>query len=423
MGRPVSEKLRGSDPFKGSSKGVRPLVVLLVAVLLSGCVKRAIVIESDPPGALVQINGRQVGETPLEHEFITHGGYVFTLSKSGFQEVVARERVMAPWHQWIPLDVVTELLIPAQFNDVHTFHYSLQPLKPAERIAAEPPPRLEDLRIRLRGATDPTRRREACVLMARHHMTEGIPTLQDAVRDPHPEVRAAALQALRVLTGPNALPALLTALQDDADAVVRWQAAAELEVLRLPEARPALESALDDADPLVRATAVEALRGLGDRAAVPAVAKRLQDSDIVVRRSAADALGRLGDRVAAPALGRALRDPDPEVRRRAAKSLLTLKAPEASEPLAQALRDRDPTVRATAVQALHEFGTPAAVPIALQYVRSWQPAVRGSAAQALGGLRDPSAIPSLERAARREPNERTREAMLAAVQALKGTES
>ena len=393
-------------------------LLLLFTLLLTGCVKRQILVSSDPPGARVQINGRDAGVTPITYDFIAHGRYAITVSKPGFREISVREPVRAPWHQWIPLDFFTELLIPVQFDDTHRFYYALEPATPSERMAREPAPAIEDLVIRLRGASDPGRRREACIQMARYHLVEGVPTLQEAVRDPHPEVRSAALQTLRVLTGPEAVPVLVAALREDRVASVRWQAAAELEVLKAAEAVPALLASLNDRDAVVRAAAVEALRAIGQQQVAPAVGKRLGDNDVVVRRSAADALGRLGDGRISPVLSKALRDPDPEVRRRAAKSLLKLRASQESRALAGALRDRDPKVRATMVEALTQFGTPEAVPVAMRYVRAWSAATRESAARALGGLKDQRAVPVLERSVRREPNPYTRLAMAEALVGL-----
>lgn len=388
------------------------LLLLGVVCSAAGCVKRALLIESNPPGALVQINGHPVkGVTPVTYEFVTHGPYTIVLSKPGFRELRAREWVQAPWHQWIPLDVVTELLLPITFDDQHRFRYALQPATPAERTAVEPVPDLQELLVRLRGAADPAHRREACVLMMRHHVPGGIPALQAATRDPDADVRASALQALRALAGGEAAPSLIAALLGDPDPSVRWQAAAELEALRAPEASSALQAATQDRDALVRAAAVDALQALGDRAAILVVVARLRDGDVVVRRSAATALGRLKDPTVEPALSRALRDPDPDVRRRAAVGLLVLKPPSASPALARALRDLDPHVRGTAVRALREFGAPEAVPIAVRYLRSWSAATRASAAQALGGLRNPLAAEDLGRAVRREPNLYTQLAM------------
>ncbi len=384
--------------------------VPLVALVLSGCVKRTILIQSDPPGAAVFVNGHQAGVTPLDYPFITHGQYRFTVSKPGFQEVSVLEWVKAPWHQWIPIDAVTELLLPIQFDDVHRFSYQLQPATPAERVATEPPVSLATLQTQLHVA-DPVQRREACVVMARRHLTDGVTALEEATHDWDPEVRAAALQAARVLAGREVLPELTRALAVDPSPAVRWRAAAELEILRTSGARPALQQALGDPDPFVRATVVEALGALKDRATAPAIAARVADRDIVVRRSAATVAGRLADPMAAPALVKALRDPDDDVRRRTVHSLRLLKVPSTSVALAHALRDRDPQVRSTAVSALREFGTPEAVPVALRLVRSWSAATRAAAAEALEALKDARAVPVLQKIVHREPNTVTRLAM------------
>lgn len=376
----------------------------LAAGALSGCVNRKILVQSEPPGAAVRINGQSVGQTPLEQEFITHGRYAVTLTKPGFQELTAREWIKAPWHQWMPLDFVTELLIPHTFQDVHVLRYQLQPATPAQRIKAERRPDFQTLSAVLRGSSHPSRRRSVCVQMARHAMREGIPVLSEATHDPSAEVRAEALHALRVLAGREAFPEVVHRLQHDDDPMVRWQATTELEALRAPEGIPPLLAALEDRDAMVRASVVEALRALRDKGTAAAVAARLRDRDIVVRRSAADALGLLGESAAAEPLTRSLRDPDDDVRVRSAKSLLALRVPGTAPAMARALRDRSPKVRATAIEGLAQFGTPAAVPITIQQLRSWRPATREAAATALGVLNDPAGVPPLERAVRREPN-------------------
>ena len=84
------------------------LLAITTGLLVTGCVKRTILIESDPPGATVWINEhQQEAVTPLAHEFITHGRYKFRLEKKGFKELTAREMVWAPIYQWIPLDFIS----------------------------------------------------------------------------------------------------------------------------------------------------------------------------------------------------------------------------------------------------------------------------------------------------------------------------
>ena len=61
---------------------VRWWVGLLSLAALAGCVERRFVIESDPPGALVLMNGQQLGATPVDGHFVYYGRYHFTLAEN-----------------------------------------------------------------------------------------------------------------------------------------------------------------------------------------------------------------------------------------------------------------------------------------------------------------------------------------------------
>ena len=52
-------------------------LLLLFTLLLTGCVKRQILVSSDPPGARVQINGRDAGVTPITYDFIVPDAGLF----------------------------------------------------------------------------------------------------------------------------------------------------------------------------------------------------------------------------------------------------------------------------------------------------------------------------------------------------------
>ena len=77
-------------------------------------------------------------------------------------------------------------------------------------------------------------------------------------------------------------------------------------------------------------------------------------------------------------------------------------------------------IRQTALHAVVEIGNPEVVPRLIRYLRSWRPHIRQHAAEALGGLEDPRAVKPLRRAAAREPNEVTRDAMARALAKLGG---
>lgn len=417
MGKEVTED-RGQNGEGRKSSTLCLLSSTLCLLALTGCVKRTIVIESDPPGARVWINEHPMPRvTPVTYEFITHGRYKFRLEKSGFREVTAREKVRAPVYQWIPLDFIFEHLIPIPLDDRHVFRYALTAEPPSERLMEEEPGDLQELLAALESS-DPARRRAACVELASRREPASIPAVEAATRDPVPAVRSTALAALRALRGKGALHRLVQVLEQDSDPEIRWRAAIELEALGDKTAIPALIRALKDKSPLVRSGAAEALKGIPDPRAVQPLIRTLRDKDTAARRAAAEGLGLIGDRAAVPALLRTLFIHDFQTRRRAAKSLQQLKDPTSGPALVRALNDWDPQIRATATDSLVEFGPPNVVPTLIRCLRSWKPMVREHAAAALGGLKDPRAAVPLRRAATREPNETTRMAMAAALHQL-----
>jgi hypothetical protein len=104
------------------------VALALAALGLGGCVERRYVIESDPPGALVLVNGQPLGTTPVDGYFVYYGDYNFTLIKDGYQTQQVRQRIASPWYEVPPVDFVTENLYPVKVEDVRRFHYCLEPL-------------------------------------------------------------------------------------------------------------------------------------------------------------------------------------------------------------------------------------------------------------------------------------------------------
>jgi hypothetical protein len=105
------------------------LGVLGSAALLTGCVDRRFVIESNPPGAVVLVNGQQIGATPVDYHFIYYGKYEITLIKDGFQTRKVEQEVPAPWYEFFPIDFFSENLWPGRVVDVRNFHYDLEPVQ------------------------------------------------------------------------------------------------------------------------------------------------------------------------------------------------------------------------------------------------------------------------------------------------------
>lgn len=113
----------------------RPWCLLFVSALLLcqvGCVVRQMTIRSEPPGAMVVVNRREIGITPVvvpSELFVYHGDYEIYLVKDGYEPLLVKQPVTAPWYFLFPFDFVTENLIPWRFNDRHEFTFQLQPKK------------------------------------------------------------------------------------------------------------------------------------------------------------------------------------------------------------------------------------------------------------------------------------------------------
>jgi hypothetical protein len=99
---------------------------LCFACFAGGCVgvRRELTVESEPAGALVYLNGDEVGRTPLTKEFIYYGTYDVKLRKDGYEMLEDRPRVWAPFWQVPPLDLIGEAL---SLTDRHRISYELTP--------------------------------------------------------------------------------------------------------------------------------------------------------------------------------------------------------------------------------------------------------------------------------------------------------
>lgn len=114
-------------------------MALLAALLLPGCVTRTLTIESEPPGALVVLDGEHVGFTPYSETFLSYGVRRLELRHPGHVRLVTELDVWRPWWQYFPISMVAELLWPFPVHDQRRFAFELATLsaEPQGRLAAE----------------------------------------------------------------------------------------------------------------------------------------------------------------------------------------------------------------------------------------------------------------------------------------------
>ena len=104
------------------------VLALAATVFCGGCVVRELIVNSDPPGAAVYINGREEGRTPLTKTFDFYGARELTLRLDGYETASEVVTPSVPWYEYFPIDFVTEILLPLRLYDRHEYSFTLEPL-------------------------------------------------------------------------------------------------------------------------------------------------------------------------------------------------------------------------------------------------------------------------------------------------------
>jgi hypothetical protein len=119
-------------------------LVLASLILLPGCVRRRLMVRSNPPGALVYVDNQLIGTTPCATDFVYYGTRELRLVKAGYETYTVNQPIPAPWYEIPPLDFVSENLTWKKIQDFRTVTYDLKPqtIVPTEQLLG----RAEELR-------------------------------------------------------------------------------------------------------------------------------------------------------------------------------------------------------------------------------------------------------------------------------------
>lgn len=98
-----------------------------IACVSSGCVSRRLMVNSNPPGAMVLMEGREIGYTPTAVDFTYYGKREITLIKDGYETTTRLVPVRAPWYQWPGVDFFADNLLPFRVTDRQTANFDLPP--------------------------------------------------------------------------------------------------------------------------------------------------------------------------------------------------------------------------------------------------------------------------------------------------------
>ncbi len=115
-----------------------------IHVLTTGCVRRRLMVRSNPPGAMVYVDNQPIGTTPCATDFVYYGTREIRLVKPGFETLTVSQPIPAPWYEIPPLDFVSENLVPRKIQDYRTVSFNMVPqvIVPTEQLLS----RAEQLR-------------------------------------------------------------------------------------------------------------------------------------------------------------------------------------------------------------------------------------------------------------------------------------
>ena len=94
--------------------------------MATGCVKRTISISSIPEGALVWVNDREMGRTPISFDFTYYGEYDVRLELDGFEPIMSSRWATSPMWDALIIDLATEVVHPSAHSDVR-WEFVLEP--------------------------------------------------------------------------------------------------------------------------------------------------------------------------------------------------------------------------------------------------------------------------------------------------------
>jgi hypothetical protein len=112
------------------------LILVATVFAFSGCVTRSITVKTKPSNALVYIDNKLIGESPVTMPFTFYGTRKIMIEKKDedgvltYERTIVFEKIKAPVYQIFPLDFFSELLWPFELKDDQVLSYNLVELAP-----------------------------------------------------------------------------------------------------------------------------------------------------------------------------------------------------------------------------------------------------------------------------------------------------
>lgn len=108
------------------------LALFLLSLTSVGCVERRYTIRTDPPGALVNVNGEESGISPVSVSYEYYGDRRVTIQAEGYETIHSEMPLQAPWWNNAFTGFFTENLVPFTLRDEREFRFTMAPAVSSE---------------------------------------------------------------------------------------------------------------------------------------------------------------------------------------------------------------------------------------------------------------------------------------------------
>jgi hypothetical protein len=120
-------RLSSSIRVRVGTRRMGVAIALAVLVFAPGCVRRRLMVRSNPPGAMVYVDNQPIGTTPCATSFVYYGTREIKLVMPGFETLTVKQPIPAPWYEYPGIDFVSENVAPREIQDFRTVTYNLTP--------------------------------------------------------------------------------------------------------------------------------------------------------------------------------------------------------------------------------------------------------------------------------------------------------
>ena len=107
------------------------LVCVAIAIMLfaPGCVKRRMIVRSNPEGAFVTVDRQAIGMTPVAAQYTYAGTREIHLEKDGYETIDVKQRIVSPWYDRPILSLFSNNFAFREIRDDQVFDFEMRPLQ------------------------------------------------------------------------------------------------------------------------------------------------------------------------------------------------------------------------------------------------------------------------------------------------------